>query len=299
MLSLRSLTLIAVLSGLVPGVAHAGGFGHKGGSGHGSKSSGSSGGSHPAAPVGTPHAAVPNGARGYSYAPGYSHGYYGYGYGAGGYRYYEPHYYSPAYYYGWGIHPWGYYGYGYYPYYGGPVVAEQVAPAPPSVTASIFLGGMVSHDGPGLDLRGLVEGQRVGVNFDLATVPTTNTDGTFAALPYLTGHLTYSFISDLHVRVRAEGGVSVISAPGVSYVGPDIGVSGQVALVGPLGVDANVHWTPIPANILDADAGLALHFGNLGIRGGWRFMRLDDRRVNSDGGVDLVNGPSLSVGLVF
>ena len=303
MLNLRTLTLISGLAVLLPGAAQAKNFGRKGSgpSGSNSTSRSSGNGSHNAAPANTPHQAQ-NGGRGrggpngYRNDGGYSRGY---SRGGGGYAY-SSGYYSPGYgYYGWGVHPWGYYGYGYYPYYGGPVIAEEVAVEPPQITSSLMLGGLVTHDGSGLDLRGNVDGRQLGINFDMVTLPTVSAQNTVTLMPLMSAHLTYSAYSDLHTRLRLEGGVSGIAAPDVTYIGPDVGISAQVALLGPLGLEGAVHWTPLPANIIDADAGVALHFGNLGIRGGWRVLRLDDHRVNDQGGVDVLSGPSLSIGLVL
>jgi hypothetical protein len=217
----------------------------------------------------------------------------------GGPRYYGgPGYYD---YYGWGIRPWGYYGYGYYPVYGGPVVAEEVPVQPPEITSAVYLGGMITNSGPGLDLRGQVDGRNWGLNFNLVALPSVdpNDSANFTIYPLLNAHLTYSVISTLQARVRLEAGASAVFAPDVTYFGPDIGASGQVALLGPFGVEGSVHWTPVPANIFDAEADLALHFGNLAVLGGWRVMRLDDSRVNDQGGVDWLTGPHVSLGLVF
>jgi len=294
----------------VPSAALASGFGR--GSHHSSSSSHSSSHDsdsddhqHAAAPVGsTPsgaHGAAPVGSSSSGgYAEGYGGGYRGGHRGYVGYRGREF----------WGVHPWGYYGWGYYPYAGAPIIAAEGAPEPPSFTASIFLGGMLSrndegHHLGGLDLALRAEGQRFGLSFDVLTLPSAdpgNLDDV-TTMPLLKGDLTYSLISDLHARVRVEGGVAGISAPGVTYIGPDVGVSGQIALLGPLAIDGSAHLMPVPAYIWDLQAGLGLNFGSLAVRGGWRWVRLDDSSQCSDVGqscgVDVFNGPTLSVGLVF
>ena len=243
------------------------------------------------APAAAPSGGYSHQASGAPYRGGY----------AGGYAY-GPRYYSSGYYYtGWGIHPWGYWGVGYYPYYGGPVIAEQVPLYTPVITSSVMLGGMISGNGPGVDLRLATDGSNWGANFTFLTLPTLNPGDSsdVQIAPYMNAHVTYSIISNLHARVRVEAGGSLVTAPAYTYLGPDIGASALLELVGPLGVDGSFHWTPLPADIIDADAGIALHFGALAIRGGWRVIRLDDSRVDTNGGSTVFSGPTASVGLVF
>lgn len=290
MVRARAVLLAALAVVSLPALAQAKGFGRRGSSGSSSSSSSSSG-SHNAAPVGTPHQAAP-GNRYYSGGSYYSGGRYYYGspyYGG----YYQP------YYWGWGIHPWGYYGYGYYPYYGGPAVYSEVQPAPPPVTSNVFLGGLFTKDGAGLNLKLGIDGRRWGGNFDMLTLPSTdpNDPNAVTSMPLLKGHITYSVVSDMHSRIRIEGGLAGIGAPDVTYIGPDVGVSATLALVGPLALEGGAHWMPVPASIVDLDGAVGLNFGALGLRGGWRWVRLDDK--SQGGGVDIFNGPMISVGVLF
>jgi hypothetical protein len=118
-------------------------------------------------------------------------------------------------------------------------------------------------------------------------------------VPLIKGHITYALYSSLHARLRLEGGAAGVSAPDVTYIGPSAGLTGQLALVGPLAVEAGAHWMPVPVSVVDLEASAGLNFGALALKGGWRWVRLDDRRINATGGVDLYNGPVVSVGLLF
>ena len=284
--------LLVVLGALcLPALAQAKGFGHGSSGSHSSGGHATSNG-HAAVAVGSPHNANAYYYRGGTYAGRYyAPGYY-YGYGG-------------PYWWGWGIHPWGYYGYGYYPYYGGPAVVGDVGPTPPTTTSSIFLGGLFAAQGAGLNLKAAVDGHDWGVNFSMLTLPSINPNDAndVAVMPLLSGHLTYSVISNLHLRVRAEGGIAGVGAPGVTYIGPDVGASAQLALAGPLAVYGAAHWMPVPASIIDLDAGVGLNFGALGIQGGWRWVRLDDSNkctdVGESCGTDIFNGPQISVGVLF
>jgi hypothetical protein len=309
MIRTRAIALVCFGLLAAPTFAHASGFGRGGSSkSSGSKSSGSSSSgsnAHGAAPVGTPHQA--NAGGGYYRSGGSGRYYYGGGYYSG--RYYAPGYYAYGYggpyWWGWGVHPWGYYGYGYYPYYGGPAVVSEVGPRPPVVTSSIFVGGMFVHQGAGLNLSLAIDGKEWGFNLSGVTLPSVNPDDSrdITPMPLVSSHLTYSVISDMHLRVRVEGGIAGVGAPGVTYVGPDVGASAQLALVGPLAVSASAHWMPVPASIIDLQAGVGLNFGALGIQGGWRWVRLDDSSQCDDVGVscgsDIFNGPQVSVGVIF
>lgn len=310
----RTLSVFAVVVlALAPALAEAKGFGRSGGRGRsgGSSSSSSStshtfgSGSAPAAGSSHSHSSYEGGYAHSSGAPTVVYrngGYYGGGYSGG---YYGGGYGGPSYYSGWGVYPYGYYSYGYYPYFGAPPIAE--APQAPSDSSfSLYVGGM-SSDGtfsPGGSLA--IDGARWGFNASGLVLPSESliNPGSFSAMPLFSAHVAYSLIADPHVRVRFEVGASGIAAPGFSYYGPDLGASAQLALLGPLALEGSVHMTPLPARILDLDLGAALHFGGLGVKAGWRAIRLDDTHVaaataTGGGGVDVFNGPHVAVGLVF
>ena len=302
---IRSRFAALIVAGLVaaPGLASASGFGRRDTSSKSQSSEHRSESSHThgSAPVRSEHRAEAPSAR-----PDRGREY------DGGRRSYRRGYVRSRPWWGWGVHPWGYYGWGYYPYYGAPLIvagAEEAPPPPSSANLSFVLGGMGSHDGGGFALNLTIEGRRLGFDFDLLTIPSVDPGDSrsVTSMPLLKANLTYSFLSDLHLRLRAEGGVESITAPGVTYVGPDVGVSGQLAIVGPLAAHASALWMPVlPVNILDLQAGLALNFGALTIQGGWRWVRLDDTNQcsateNAAGecGTDIASGPQLTVGIIL
>ncbi len=319
----RSRFLLAIVGSLalalLPTRAGALGFGRKDGHGRsrsasGSKSSGSSSGRFGRrSSSGRPVQVYTNGYRGSYYRQGYGDGSYRYQYGYGyhPYRDWDEYPYGPPvvvepYYSVWGIYPDGYYAYGYYPYWGAPPI--EAAPRAPSTTvAEIFLGGMASRElGVSQTLPAFsgtigVDGRRWGFNIGTIVLGSVDPNDTSVvnAMPLTSLHLTYSLIADPHARVRFELGGSGIVAPAVNYIGPDAGASAQLAVLGPIALEGAAHYTPLPARILDVEADAALHFGALGLKAGWRYIRLDDTSVNSQGGVDSFNGPEVSVGLVW
>jgi hypothetical protein len=316
--------LVVFVLGLQPSISEAKGFGRGGksggssgssGRGGSSGSSGSSGGFGRSGSRGSSGSSNSSGGRTtYSFqgnAPRNSGGYYAprSSYGAGtaviiG----APAYYG--YYNGWGVYPWGYYSYGYYPIWGAPSAPPppdennpepQQTQKPRTKAFSLYLGGAAQRQGfaPSGSLH--FEGRRWGFNVQgIGVVSEPLGDGDRAAfMPLFTTHLTYSVLSSPHFRLRAEAGISSVFAPAVVYTGPDLGTSAQLALVGPLALQAAVHYTPIPARILDVEAGLGLNFGGLGIKAGWRTLRLDDTRLNENGGVDFFNGPTVAIGAIY
>jgi len=220
------------------------------------------------------------------------------GYGYGGYG--GP--YAYGYYSSWGVYPWSPYSYGYAPMFGAPPPPESFASGPSN--ASLSLVGGVGLQGAGVSpfLAMTADIGEFGLNFTGAALPSAPISGqSFEYMPFFSSHLTWSALNEPSARVRFEGGVAGIQAPAVGYLGPDVGVSAQFALAGPLGLEGAVRWMPLPANILDAQANISLHFGGLALRGGFRMLRLDDTAVAGpgNGGVDTLIGPQFSAGVVF
>jgi hypothetical protein len=205
---------------------------------------------------------------------------------------------------GWGFAPWGYYGYGFTPYWGAPQpieVYEAPPPPPRERTTSLFLGGLVTRDSGGLGGDLTIDGRHLGFNFRGTVLGLADpSTGGLDPMPFFSTHLTVAPIATPHARIRFEVGLSGVRAPDFSYYGPDVGASAQLALAGPLGLVGSVRYTPFPATIADVEGALSLQFGSVGMRAGWRSLRLDDTAVNPHGGGRAsYNGPSLSIGTVF
>ena len=239
------------------------------------------GGRHPVAP------ALPPGARpppGHYYGPGYYP--------------HHPYYVSPwaysaymgaPWYWGWG---WGY---GYYPVYPEPPPPPGEAPPANRINAELaFTGGPTDQrawsdptirTGPGasagVSLRVESAGFGVHAGYDGFFTGAHVDFGAPTALDYFTAHATWSFASGQSGRLRLEAGVSVLDWPAlppygsVTAVGPDAGLSGQVSLVGPFGIQGYARATPWPRLATDLYAGAALRFGPMAVTGGWRDLRAD------------------------
>ncbi|MGB8933329.1 MAG: hypothetical protein WCC48_18950 [Anaeromyxobacteraceae bacterium] len=140
-----------------------------------------------------------------------------------------------------------------------------------------------------------MEGQRAGFSADVGglaiSAPAGSTMGD-ATLTLGGARATWTVLSDAAFRVRLELGGSMLSVPGtgryagVSYAntmsfGPQVGVSANLGLVGPLGLEGYARVTPIPVNVLDAKAGLAFRGGPLAVTAGWRFIDVNGDRIDS------------------
>ncbi len=243
----------------------------------------------------------------------------GYYYGPGYYPYY-PYYVSPwaysvylgaPWWWGWG---WGY---GWYPVYPAPPApAPGEAPPPNRISTEIAIAGgptqqqissnpalsLGSGSSVGLSLR--VEGRDLGVHasYDGFFTNGYSSFGSSSALDYYTAHLTWSFISGRSGRLRLEGGLAVLnwaSLPtygSASVASPDFGLSGEVALLGPLGVVGYARVAPWAHSTADFQLAAALRLGPVALTGGWR----DLRAYGGSSAPDLrFAGPQFGLALLF
>lgn len=198
----------------------------------------------------------------------------------------------------WGVYPWGYYAYGYHPVWGAPPAPPE-APAPSTLVGAAFLGGYLTRRGADVTGELRLEDRRWGLNARGSTLGNPAGGGIVDTMPLFAMHATWSVVSEPWARLRLEAGFSGIVAPDLHYFGPDVGVSAQVALLGPFGFDASARVTPFPATIVDLEAGATLQLGALALRGGLRRVWLDDTGVNDEGGSLGFFGPAVSLGVVF
>ncbi|GEJ56391.1 hypothetical protein [Anaeromyxobacter diazotrophicus] len=220
--------------------------------------------------------------------------------------YWDPYFYGEAP--GW----WGWgWGFGYYPLY--PRPEYGYAPEDVSrVTTRLTLtgGGTLRHGGGAAGLALGLEGERLGFHLGVDGLYPGGRGSTFDSLStfaLLTAHLTVSLVTADVGRLRGEVGLSVLTWPdfygpdaGAASLGPDVGLSGQLGLVGPLGVEGYARVTPVPVPIVDWQAALAVHVGPAAVTAGWRELAVH----RSHGGNNNVAsfdfaGPQVGVGVRF
>jgi len=266
------IVLTVLLVGLGSGRAEARFGKHSG-------SSSSGGHTHSSSGVGVPrsHPSYGSYGSGYGYGPGYGY----YGYYDPWYRYY--YYYDPAW-------AWPYLGpsrplYGrYYDL----MWRNRMAPRPlPQVDDSLEQptrmdlsvdAGLVSQGYvTGLGMQ--VDGELLGFGARLNVLNLAADDGSQGrdTLSLLSLKPSVLLVARDELRVRVAGGVDMAFAPDAIFVGPGVGASMLLRLVGPLKLEMNGNWTPFPFTQLSGEAGLALELRPVRVRAGYRTIYLDDQ----------------------
>jgi hypothetical protein len=222
----------------------------------------------------------------------------------------------PRYWWGWG---WGYGWYPLYPYRPGPQPPPDgyARPQPPREQDRIFtrfsVYGAGRTDGYMGGLTFGLESRFVGFDLDVAALAREQVTGRLHAdgsdpATWATAHLTWALISDPSFRLRLETGGSVLALPdspatfdrpwrGKTLLGPDLGISGQLGLAGPVGIEGYARLTPFATRVADTFIGLTVHGGPLGVNAGWRWVDIagDDRNAPKL----MFRGPQVGLVLAF
>ncbi len=249
-----------------------------------------------------------SGAHGVRPAPGPGRPFYYYPRGAYPYRYY-PYYAYPFYaaplWWGW---DWGW---GYYPLYPRPPYPyreEQVR----RVTTTLAIAGGPTRErlytngehGATGSLSLAVEGERLGFHANISGFTLGNnfrSDST-SAVAIGAAHLTYAIIAGDAWRLRLEMGGSMVSWPDTPYrqgplaFGPDVGLSGNLGLIGPLGLQGHARITPYPNEVVDAGGALAVRLGPVAVTGGWRYLFVEGGNTLASYRFD---GPEFGLAFLF
>lgn len=240
----------------------------------------------------------------------------------------------PPFWWGWG---WGW---GYYPLYPRYPLAPGDQSSPPTQTSpaypapdpdrivtrlSLHGAGMRRDldepdgrdDGYAAGLALTVDGRQVGFHAGVDAVARESVTGDFhddgsSPAAWATAHITWSVLSRDAYRLRFELGGSLLALPDDTFAagqpwagkvifGPDVGVSGQLGLVGPIGIEGHARVTPFPVPVVDTRIALALRGGPLGITLGWRAINVegDDQDTDADAPELRFRGPELGLSVAF
>lgn len=216
---------------------------------------------------------------------------------------YDP--YHPTFWLGWA---WGW---GYYPLYPRPPYEPDRAREEEERIAtrlSFSAGGApdAAFAGVGLALDGRHAGFHIGI--DAVALDRGLAIEDDEAVGWGSAHVTWTVAGSEAFRIRAEAGVSMLSMPGTGAwsgmpyadtvaFGPDVGVSAQLGLVGPIGLEAHARVTPVPVPVTDVRLALALRGGPFALTAGVR--TIDVRGDEVDGPEGRFSGPELGFALVF
>ncbi len=204
-------------------------------------------------------------------------------------------------------------GWGYYPLFLRPA-AEQIPNGDPDRLATTLTGSVAAMPqamatGIALAIEDRAAGFEAGIDaIALRDVAGDVSLGSSSAVGLGTMHATWSVVSEDAFRLRVEAGGSMISMPaggtsadmpwaGKVAFGPDVGVSGHVGLLGPIGIEGHARVTPVPFPVTDTRAALALRGGALAFTAGWRAIRVFGDGV--DAPALSFSGPEVGLALMF
>jgi hypothetical protein len=212
---------------------------------------------------------------------------------------------------------WGWsLGWGYAPLYPrqprGAAYGEYPAPEPDRLVTQLALTGAAMPDagvgGLSLAIDGREAGLHAGVDAIAMEGVTHTGSGSGDAIGWGSVHATWSVLSDAAFRIRLELGGSMLAMPdgadttaapwaGKVAFGPDVGVSGQLGLLGPVGIEAHARVTPFPVPVLDTRLALAFRGGPLAVTAGWRGIEIAGD--GTDAPELSFSGPELGLALAF
>ena len=159
-------------------------------------------------------------------------------------------------------------------------------------------GGDVAQLAAGAGLT--VEGKRWGFNLNYnMTVFDADANTRQIDLKILDAHLVFAPIVGQRGRVRIEVGANAAYACGAYMIAPELGLSGDVRILGPIGLSGYVRGSLWPYKRIDAFAGVMAQLWALRLELGWREMRLETQFDNGSKVADRWGGPNLGVSMVF
>lgn len=185
-----------------------------------------------------------------------------------------------------------------------PTQEFRVETRPESAPLTVRMGanGGAMSGGTALGLFLGIEGEMLGISTHYTGLALPTDDGTSGEdeIRLFEANLTFALWTNPRGRWRVEVGLSGANAPDIGFVGPSFATSLEACLAGPLDIEARLQGVPFPYRQVDAQAGLALHFQALTLRGGWRGLVLDDAGyVGGERHVDALSGPYAGIGLTF
>ncbi|HSN93108.1 MAG TPA: hypothetical protein VLS93_17895 [Anaeromyxobacteraceae bacterium] len=205
---------------------------------------------------------------------------------------------------------WGWnWGYGYYPLFPRPYYQPyggMPPPQAPPVSLVVAAAAASSGEGVAAGVSVTMDGRLAGMHasFDGFEPTLSGAGSASSALTRARVAATFSVLSADAFRVRLEAGGSALSIPsegayaGAPYAGrtsfgPDVGVSGQLGLVGPVGVEAHARFTLYPVPVTDVRSALALRAGPVAVTAGWRAIQVSGD--GTDGPDAWFGGPEMGV----
>jgi hypothetical protein len=115
----------------------------------------------------------------------------------------------------------------------------------------------------------------------------------------LDAHLVFAPITGERGRARLEVGAVGAFEGKAFMLAPEIGISGDIRIIGPVGLLVSAHGAIWPYTRWDVYGGLFVKAWFLRVELGWREMRLNGKLQDGTAVCDKWSGPFLGTTLVF
>jgi len=153
--------------------------------------------------------------------------------------------------------------------------------------------GMQGRFGFGAEL--VLEGRSLGLFLELAALPL----GTAEAALLADASIGVTALSGEAGRLRVEVGALTAVVPGMAAAAPGVGVSGALAVLGPVLLTGRVRGALWPYLRAEAQAAAVVALGPVGLQGGYRAVFVRDLFGLASGGTHTFAGPFVGLELVL
>ena len=179
-----------------------------------------------------------------------------------------------------------------------PGTVVQSAPAEPAhsdthLGVSAQLLAVQGRLGFGADL--VLEGRELGLFLEIAALPVGTTEAALLA----DASIGFTVLGGEAGRVRVEVGALTAVMPGMAAAAPGVGVSGALAVLGPVLLTGRVRGAVWPYLRAEAQAAAVLALGPVGLQGGFRAVHVQDLFGLASGANHTFTGPFVGLELVL
>ena len=180
-----------------------------------------------------------------------------------------------------------------------PVIRAQ--PVEPNLSRTLIgVGAEANKDHASMNLSLAYESKHWGFNLNGAMTIHRTEDGQQTKIRLVDAHLTFAPIVGERGRIRIEAGAAMAEGlDGVFMFGPDVGLSGDIRILGPFGLFANGHATFWPYHRWDVYGGLFAKLWVFRLEAGWREMHMKADLKDGEVMCDKWSGPYVGMTLVF
>ena len=141
----------------------------------------------------------------------------------------------------------------------------------------------------------VLEGRQLGLFLEFAALPVGATQKGVLA----DASLGFTVLSGEAGRLRVEAGALTAVMPGMAAAAPGVGVSGALAVAGPVLLTARLRGTAWPYLRAEGQAAVVLALGPVGLQGGFRAIHVQDVYGLASGDTHAFAGPFVGMELAL